>query len=72
MISIAKSKSTHAYAHKVRSSGIKHTTLGLTASSKDWLALGKRIVEIENSILKEERAAFERLRVEVHFYAESC
>jgi hypothetical protein len=46
----------------------KHATLDLTASCKDWLSLGKRIVEIENNILKEERAAFERLRVEVHFW----
>ena len=39
--------------------------LDLITSFKDWLSLGKRVVEIENNILKEERVAFERLRAEV-------
>lgn len=47
-------------------------SVDLTAPFQDWLSLGKRIVEIENNILKEERAAFERLRAEVHFRAPTC
>lgn len=64
VISIAKSKSTRAYAHKVRVCG-SCVALELITSFKDWLSLGKRVVEIENNILKEERVAFERLRAEV-------
>lgn len=47
-------------------------SVDLTEPFQDWLSLGKRIVEIENNILKEERAAFERLRAEVHFRAPTC
>ena len=43
-------------------------SLDLITSFKDWLSLGKRVVEIENNILKEERVAFERLRAEVGFW----
>lgn len=32
---------------------------------QDWLALGKRTVEIENNILKEERIAYGTLRADV-------